>query len=94
MLLTASLLFIGTGAGLMGFYRVHMLEVVSIEFLLVPLIMVVGGVATLLTALFGFYVTMREDSCLTITYAVSLSDALSSYAHGCPMLAFNEEERL
>jgi len=58
-LLTASLVLIGTGAGLMGFYRIHMLEVVTIEFLIVPLVLVVGGIYTLITALFGFYATFR-----------------------------------
>ena len=33
-------------------------------------ILVVGGVTTLFAALFGFYVTMKEDSCLMVTYAV------------------------
>ena len=33
----------------------------------------VGGITTLFAALFGFYVTMREDSCLMITYAVIMS---------------------
>ena len=32
-------------------------------------VLVVGGVTTLLAALFGFYVTMKEDSCLMVTYA-------------------------
>jgi len=64
-LLTASLVLIGTGAGLMGFYRIHMLEVVTIEFLIVPLVLVLGGVYILLTALFGFYATIRNgDSAL------------------------------
>ena len=73
ILIVASLVLIGTGAGLMGFYRIHMLEVITIEFLIVPLILLVGGVCTLLTAVFGFYVTVREDSCLMITYSVFLS---------------------
>jgi hypothetical protein len=52
------------GAALMGFYRVHMLDVISLEFLMVPLILLVGGFYTFLTAFFGIYATMREDSCL------------------------------
>ena len=36
-------------------------------------VLVVGGITTLFAALFGFYVTMREDSCLMITYAVIMS---------------------
>ena len=33
----------------------------------------IGGITTLFAALFGFYVTMKEDSCLMITYAVIMS---------------------
>jgi len=73
ILLTSSLVLIGTGAGLLGFYRIHMLEVVTPEFIIVPMVLVVGGITTLFAALFGFYVTMREDSCLMITYAVIMS---------------------
>ena len=61
--------FYFSGAGLMGFYRIHMLEIVSIEFLIVPIIMVVGGVFAFFTAIFGIYATAKEDSCLLITHA-------------------------
>ena len=57
----------------MGFYRLHMLEVITVEFLIVPLVLVLGGVTMLLTSLFGFYVTMKENSCLMITYAIMLT---------------------
>ncbi len=59
--MVSSLVLIGTGAGLMGFYRIHMLEVITIEFLIVPLILVVGGCWTLLNSIFGFYVTFRYE---------------------------------
>ena len=35
--------------------------------------LVIGGVTTLFAALFGFYVTMKEDSCLMVTYAVVMA---------------------
>ena len=35
--------------------------------------MLVGGVTTMFAALFGFYVTFKEDSCLMVTYAVIIS---------------------
>ncbi|XP_040565316.1 CD63 antigen [Lepeophtheirus salmonis] len=73
ILLTASLILIGTGAGLMGFYRIHMLDMISVDFLIVPLVLVVGGVFTLLTSNFGFYVAVKGDPCLLITYSVFLS---------------------
>lgn len=59
-----SLIFLG--AGLMGFYRLHLLDVISIEFLIVPLFLLVGGLYSFFVALFGFYATMKEDSCLVI----------------------------
>lgn len=62
-----------SGAGLMGFYRIHMLEIVSIEFLIVPIIMVVGGVFAFFTAVFGFYATAKEDSCLLVTHATLMT---------------------
>ena len=36
-------------------------------------VLVIGGATTLLAALFGFYVTAKEDSCLMVTYAVVMS---------------------
>lgn len=71
--LVASLVLIGVGSGLMGFHRIHLLEVISIEFLIVPLVLVIGGITTLLTSVFGFYVTMKENSCLMITYAILMA---------------------
>eukprot|EP00094_Tigriopus_californicus_P004934 TCALIF_04752-PA protein Name:"Similar to CD63 CD63 antigen (Oryctolagus cuniculus)" AED:0.03 eAED:0.03 QI:0/0.66/0.5/0.75/0.66/0.5/4/759/432 len=72
LLLTSSLFLIGTGSGLMGFYRIHYLDMVAVEFLLVPLLMVIGGLITMLNAIFGFYINVKETSCLMITYAVIL----------------------
>ena len=68
-LLISSLLMIGTGAGLMGFYRLHMLEIISVEFLVVPLLMLIGGVFAFITAIVGFYSVLQRDSCLLITHA-------------------------
>ena len=68
-LLVSSLIMIGTGAGLMGFYRLHMLEIISVEFLVVPLLMLIGGVFAFITAIVGFYSVMQRDSCLLITHA-------------------------
>ena len=68
LILTASLVLIGTGAGLMGFYRIHMLEVISIEFLIVPLILIVGGILALFTAIFGFYVTVSDTTIFNVLY--------------------------
>ena len=59
VLLTSSLFLMGVGSGLMGFYRIHLLEVISVDFLLVPLFLILGGLLTLFTALFGFYAGSR-----------------------------------
>jgi CD63 antigen len=73
LLLVSSLVLVGTGAALMGFYRIHMLEIITIEFLIVPLFLLIGGILALITAIFGMYTATREDSCLMITYSVFLA---------------------
>ena len=82
LLLVASLILIGAGAALMGFYRIHMLDVISVEFMVVPILMTVSGVVALLTALLGFYVALREDSCLMVTYTVAMAVELLLLAAG------------
>ena len=57
----------------MGFYRIHMLEIVSIEFMVVPMIMTVGGAFAFFTAIFGLYATSKEDSCLLVTHATFMT---------------------
>ena len=57
----------------MGFYRLHLLEIVTVEFLIVPLLMVVGGTFAFFTAVFGFYAASKEDACLLITHAVFMT---------------------
>ena len=54
----------------MGFYRIHMLEVISIDFLLVPIIMTGGGIFTMIIALTGMAAIAREDSCRLIIYSI------------------------
>lgn len=57
----------------MGFYRLHMLEIITVEFFVVPLLMIAGGIFAFFTAVFGFYATMKQDACLLITHAVFMS---------------------
>jgi hypothetical protein len=73
ILLTSGIVLIFTGVALLGFYRIHMLEVINIEFLVVPLLFVIGGAFALLTSIFGFYSVNREDSCLMVAYSVMLA---------------------
>jgi len=70
ILLISSLILIGTGASLMGFYRLQMLEVITLDFLIVPLVLTVGGILTLLISIFGLVAVAREDPCLLLTYSI------------------------
>ena len=54
----------------MGFYRIHMLEVISIDFLLVPIIMTGGGILTMIISMVGMVAVAKEDSCRLLTYSV------------------------
>ena len=47
-----------------------MLEVISIDFLLVPIIMTGGGILTMITALTGMVAIAKEDSCRLLAYSV------------------------
>jgi len=70
ILLISSLILIGTGASLMGFYRLQMLEVITLDFLIVPLVLTIGGVLTLLISIFGLFAVAREDPCLLLAYSI------------------------
>ena len=70
VLLVASLILIGTGASLMGFYRIQMLEVITIDFVIVPTVLTGGGIFTMLVAVFGVVAVAKEDACLTIVYSI------------------------
>ena len=70
LLVLSSLILMGTGASLMGFYRIQMLEVITIDFVIVPTVLTGGGILTLLIAVFGLLAITREDHCLTIAYSV------------------------
>lgn len=70
VLMVSSLILMGSGAGLMGFYRLQMLEVISVDFVIVPAVLTGGGIFTLLVGLFGILAITKEDTCLTIVYAL------------------------
>ena len=70
VLLVSSLILIGTGASLMGFYRIQMLEVITIDFVIVPTVLTGGGIFTMLVAVFGVVAVAKEDACLTIVYSI------------------------
>ena len=54
----------------MGFYRIHLLEVVTLDFLLVPIIMTGGGLYTMTISLTGMAAIVKEDSCWLVCYSV------------------------
>jgi len=70
ILLISSLILIGTGASLMGFYRIQMLEVITVDFLIVPTVLTGGGIFTLIISIFGIMAIAKEDACLTTTYSI------------------------
>ncbi|XP_023344482.1 CD63 antigen [Eurytemora carolleeae] len=72
VLLVSSLILIGTGSSLMGFYRIHMLEVITLDFIIVPTVLTGGGLFTLLVSFFGFAAVAKEDSCLLTCFSVLL----------------------
>ena len=70
VLVVSSLILMGTGASLMGFYRIQMLEVITFDFVIVPAVLTGGGILTLLVGGFGLLAIAKEDNCLTMTYAI------------------------
>ena len=60
----------GTGASLMGFYRIHMLEVIAIDFLIVPIVMTGGGILTLIIFFTGMTAIIKEDNCWLLAFSI------------------------
>ena len=54
----------------MGFYRIHMLDVIAIDFLIVPIIMTGGGVLTIVIFLTGMTAIIKEDTSWLITFSI------------------------
>ena len=54
----------------MGFYRIQMLEVITVDFLIVPTVLTGGGIFTLIISIFGIMAIAKEDACLTTTYSI------------------------
>ena len=71
--LVFGLILVGTGASLMGFYRLHMLEVISMDFLIVPTILTGGGIFTLIVSVGGVLALARDDAILLLTYSILLA---------------------
>jgi len=72
-LLISSLILIGTGASLMGFYRVQMLEVITVDFIIVPTVLTGGGIFTLIVSIFGLIAVAREDTCLLLSFSLMVA---------------------
>ena len=54
----------------MGFYRIHMLDVIAIDFLIVPIIMTGGGVLTIVIFLTGMTAIIKEDTSWLISFSI------------------------
>jgi len=72
-LLVISLLLIGTGASLMGFYRIHLLEIITVDFLIVPILMTGGGLLTLIIFFTGMTALAKEDNCWLLAFSILTS---------------------
>ena len=65
-----SLVMLGAGACMMGFYRIQMLEVINRDYFIVPIVLTVGLVLTLMVAVFGIMAAIRAGSNLLLAYAI------------------------
>ena len=54
----------------MGFYRIHMLEVIAIDFLIVPIVMTGGGILSLIIFFTGMTAIIKEDNCWLLAFSV------------------------
>jgi len=70
ILMIASLILIGTGASLMGFYRIHLLDVIAIDFLIVPIIMTGSGVLTLIIFMTGMTAIAKDNASWFLVYSI------------------------
>ena len=86
--LILSLVMLGAGASLMGFYRIQMLEVINGDYFIVPIVLTVGGVLTLIVAVCGMMAAIRDGPKLLIAYSVllALSIIISIGCIGCCVL--------
>ena len=73
VLVVSSLILMGTGASLLGFYRIQMLEVITTDFVIVPTVLTGGGILTLLVSVLGLVAIAKEDTCLTMAYSLLLT---------------------
>ena len=68
--LILSLVMLGAGASMMGFYRIQMLEGINRDYFIVPIVLTVGGFLTLMVAVFGIMAAIRAGSNLLLAYAI------------------------
>ena len=64
---------VGTGASLMGFYRIHLLEIITVDFLIVPILMTGGGLLTLIIFFTGMTAIAKEDNCWLLAFSILTS---------------------
>lgn len=72
VLIIVSLLGCSVGAGLIGFYQLHLLTFISPEFFVVPLVLLGGGAFTLMVSMIGLLATSRRSPILLRFYAFML----------------------
>lgn len=72
VLLVVSVFGVMVGAGLLGFYKIHLLRFLSVEFFILPLVLLGGGLFTLLVSIIGLVATSQRSPCLLRFYAFML----------------------
>lgn len=73
VLVVVSLFGCSVGAGLLGFYQLHLLTFVSYEFFIIPLVLLGGGTFTLIVSVIGLVATSKRSPLLLRFYAFMLT---------------------
>ncbi|XP_059084591.1 CD63 antigen-like [Tigriopus californicus] len=82
VLVVVSLFGCSVGCGLLGFYKIHLLSFVSFEFYIIPLVLLGGGLFTLMVSVVGLLATSKRSPCLLVFYAFCLCLAFLVLAAG------------
>ena len=63
----------GTGGCLFIIYRIHLLEIITVDFLIVPILMTGGGLLTLIIFFTGMTALAKEDNCWLLAFSILTS---------------------
>ena len=54
-------------------YRIHLLEIITVDFLIVPILMTGGGLLTLVIFFTGMTALAKEDNCWLLAFSILTS---------------------